>query len=79
FLHDIFPMALNWTRHFGRYYLQDKLPVHVIDAIFAHEQPDQEILNPYSSLSLHDLLPANKIYQQMTQELALQEVKIHVC
>lgn len=79
FLHDIFPMPLNWTRHFGRYYLQDKLPVHVIDAIFAHEQPDQEILNPYSSLSLQDLLPAAEIYQQMTHDLALEEVKIHVC
>lgn len=77
---DIFPLPLNWERHFGRDYLSNntKLSIYLIDAIFGHEPPDQEMLNPYSSISINELKTAATAYEQMAQDLQLQRMNINV-
>jgi len=76
----IFPLPLNWGRHFGRDYLSNtsKVPVYLIDSIFGHEPPDQEFLNPFSSTGINDLKKVANAYQEMAQELQLERMNIDV-
>lgn len=78
YIKDLFPYPLNWTRHFGRYYLADKLPVYLIDAIFAHEAPAHETLNQHSSVSLREIKSTAQAYDQMAKDLKLERIFVDV-
>lgn len=79
FVKEIFPFPLNWPRHFGRYYLYEKgVDINLIDAIFGHEAPSHEALNPYSSSSLSELIAVGSVYDQMAEDLQLERVQVHV-
>lgn len=78
YIKDLFPYPLNWTRHFGRYYLADKLPVYLIDAIFAHEAPAHETLNQHSSVSLLEIKSTAQAYDQMAKDLKLERIFVDV-
>ncbi|MDE2421346.1 MAG: hypothetical protein KGO49_09235 [Gammaproteobacteria bacterium] len=76
-LEHSFPLPLNWTRHFGRYYLANKaVKTHLIDALFGHEAPNQEALHPFSSVPINELKSVADIYQQMAIELKLEGISL---
>lgn len=78
-LKKAFPLALNWPRHFGRYYLATQdISTSVINAVFGHESPDQEALHPYSSLSISQIKKAGDAYEKMTKDLNLKRIQFDV-
>ena len=73
-----FPLPLNWNRHFGRFYLEGKLSNTIIDALFGHESPSQEALNPHSSVNIFQIKSAGAVYDQMAMDLNLERIGVNV-
>lgn len=63
---------LNWTRHFGRSFLSGLQPDFIINAAFGHEDPDQETLNPFSSMPLQQIKQLAGSYDKLADSLQLK-------
>lgn len=63
---------LNWPRHFSRSFLIGHQPDFLINAIFGHEEPDQEALHPFSSMPLQKLHQIASSYEMLANSLQLK-------
>lgn len=61
----------NWTRQLTRTFLAGRHPDCIINAIFAHEEFDQELLNTYSSIPLFELRAITNSYDELVKVLNL--------
>ena len=66
---------LNWTRHFGRSFLIGRQPDFIINAAFGHEEPDQEALNPFSSMPVQQVKQLAISYDELANSLNLKTPK----
>lgn len=74
-LKDIFPLPLNWNRHFIRSYLShDNVNSHAIDAFMGHSNGTVEPFSKYSALGILDLKPvANSLQKLLSHDFELNE------
>ena len=75
---DKFLPPSNWHRHFVRYFLTDRLPEHLINAIMGHELPGMEALNPYSSISIVDIKESAHVFDELAFTLGIRRITVHV-
>ena len=68
----------NWLRHQLRSILTNKPPEHLICALYGHEHPDQEAMNPMSSLSINELKELSADLDKVAVELNLRQVEVNV-
>lgn len=66
----------NWLRHQLRTMLTDKVPEHLICALYGHEHPDQEIMHPMSSLSINELKALSTHLDDVAIQLNLKQVEV---
>ena len=74
-LKDIFPLPLNWNRHFIRSYLShDNVNSHAIDAFMGHSNGTVEPFSKHSALGILDLKPvANSLQKLLSHDFGLNE------
>ena len=67
----------DWTRHVGQRFLHEqRVDEAVILAIFGHEMMGQEAWRKNSALAIGHIVVAKKPYQQLAEELELQQVTL---
>lgn len=68
----------NWHRHTARAFLSNKIGEPEILALFGHEEMQQEITHPYSSLSITQHSKIAQVLEQMQVHFAIQGIEVDV-
>lgn len=77
-LQDFFSHQDNWLRHQLRSMLTDRVPDHLIRALYGHEHPDQEFMHPMSSSFINQLHTLSPHLDKIADDLHLKQIEVRL-